>query len=76
MWKTRLDINMDFDQANFSETDVYWTNTIGMTVNKWLKVNYTFDLYQDADVTMFGPNKDASRTQMLSLLGVGLGVTF
>jgi hypothetical protein len=76
MWKTRLDINMDFNQTHLRETDVYWTNTIGMTVNKWLKVNYTFDLYQDADVNMFGPNKDASRTQMLSLLGVGLGVSF
>jgi hypothetical protein len=47
-----------------------------MTVNKWLKVNYNFDIYYDKDVKMFGENKDESRLQMRSLLGVGLGVAF
>lgn len=76
MWRTRLDANMDFNQGNINETDIYWTNNIGMTVNKWLKVNYKFDLYYDRDVKMFGPNKNKAGVQMQSLLGLGLGVTF
>ncbi|HEU4470277.1 MAG TPA: DUF3078 domain-containing protein [Flavisolibacter sp.] len=76
-YRTRLDITSDVIEAdNFVETDIYWTNTFTMSVNKWLKVNYSFDLYEDENVTMFGPAKNESRTQMRSLLGVGLGVSF
>jgi hypothetical protein len=76
MWKSRLDLNSDVIAEDPLSVDVYWTNTIGMTVNKWLKVNYSFDLYKDEDVKMFGAGKNQSKTQMKSLLGVGLGVTF
>jgi len=73
-WKTRLDLNLDLVGSN--DVDVYWTNTINMKVNNWISVNYNFDLYADDDVKMFGPDKNAARTQLLSLLGVGLGVKF
>ena len=75
MWKSRLDLNSDITRHDPS-IDVYWTNSIGMTVNKWLKVTYNFDLYDDEQVRMFGPNKNETRTQMRSMFGVGLGVTF
>jgi len=77
-WKTRMDMNVDLIETteNFSNVDVYWTNSINMKVNNWLTVNYNFDLYADNDVKMFGPEKNAARTQLLSLLGVGLGVKF
>jgi hypothetical protein len=74
LWRSRADINAD--QSDLGATDVYWTNTITMTVNKWLKVNYNFDLYKDNDVRMWGPAKNETRTQLKSLLGVGLGVSF
>jgi hypothetical protein len=76
LWKTRLDLNSDFRESDPFAIDVYWTNNIGMTVNKWLKVNYNFDLYHDKDVKMFGASKNETRTQMKSMLGVGLGLSF
>lgn len=56
--------------------DVYWTNAIAMKVNKWLTVNYNFDLIYDDDVRQFGPNKDAAGIQLRSLLGVGFAARF
>jgi hypothetical protein len=76
LWKSRVDLHADVLHEHPEDVDIYWTNTITMSVNKWLKVNYKFDLYQDSDVKMFGPAKNESRTQMISLLGVGLGVSF
>src|SRR5215213_169633 len=76
MVKTRVDLNTDHRRRKPFEIDVYWTNTITMTVNKWLRVNYNFDLYHDKDVKMFGPNKDEAKNQVKSLLGVGLELSF
>jgi hypothetical protein len=56
--------------------DVFWTNTIGMKVNKWLQVSYNFDLIYDDDVRQFGPQKDSPGTQLRSLLGVGIAAKF
>jgi hypothetical protein len=77
-WKTRLDVNMDYVESKepFDDVDVYWTNSVGMKVNKWLTVTYNLDLYSDNDVRMFGPERQFARTQLQSLLGVGLGVKF
>jgi hypothetical protein len=76
MWKTRLDLNSDVVYEEPKNVDVYWTNSIGMTVNKWLQVNYSFDLFYDDNVRMFGINKNVAATQMRSLLGVGLAAKF
>jgi len=56
--------------------DVYWTNVIGMKVNKWLLVTYSFDLIYDDDVRQFGPNSNSPATQLRSLLAVGLAHKF
>ena len=76
MVKSRVDLNTDGRENEPFAVDVYWTNTIAMTVNKWLKVNYSFDLYHDNDVKMFGPDKNEAKNQVKSLLGVGLGIDF
>jgi hypothetical protein len=73
-WKTRLEANQDILESTPGNVDIYWTNTINMSVNKWLQVNYNFDLYQDDNVRMFGPDKNLPAVQMKSLLGVGLAV--
>ena len=56
--------------------DVFWTNTIGMKVNKWLQVSYNLDLIYDDDVRQFGPDKDRPGTQLRSLLGIGIAAKF
>jgi hypothetical protein len=76
MVKSRVDLNSDWRRSEPLQIDVYWTNSILMSVNKWLKVNYSFDLYHDKDVKMFGPEKNEDKNQWKSLLGVGLGVIF
>ena len=58
--------------AKPKNVDVFWTNVISMRVNKFLQVTYNFDLIYDDDVRQFGPNNDAARAQMRSLLAVGL----
>lgn len=75
-WRTRLDVTNDIIENEPFLFDVYWTNTIGMKVNKWLTVNYNFDLYYDDNVKMFGAGKDNPATQMKSILGVGVGLKF
>lgn len=76
MVKTRVDLHSDARRDEPFKLDVYWTSSILMSVNKWLKVNYSFDLYHDEDVKMFGPEKNEDKNQVKSLLGVGLGVVF
>lgn len=74
-YRTRVDINANVLEWIYN-IDVYWTNTVDMKVNKWLMVKYTFDLIQDDDVKMFGPNKNVSGVQLKSMLGVGLAAKF
>jgi hypothetical protein len=76
MYRTRLDALVDVNNNTNGATDVYWTNTFTMSVNKWLKVNYNYDLVHDKDVKYFGDNKNESALQMKSILGVGLAVGF
>lgn len=74
--RSRVDLHSDGRRSEPFELDVYWTNMISMSVNKWLKVNYSFDLYHDRDVKMMGPEKNEDKNQVKSLLGIGLGVSF
>ncbi|MBS4063995.1 MAG: DUF3078 domain-containing protein [Chitinophagaceae bacterium] len=74
-YTTRLDLFSNY-RNNPKNVDVFWTNVIGMKVNKYIGVTYNFDLIYDDDV------QDAKRpgrklgTQLKSLLGVGLTATF
>jgi hypothetical protein len=75
-YRTRLDAMSNFVEDAPGNIDVYWTNNFTMSVNKWLKVTYSFDLVYDDDVKIFGENKNSAATQMRSVLGVGLAVGF
>lgn len=74
-YTSRLDLFSNY-RNNPQNVDVFWTNVIGMKVNKYIGVTYNFDLIYDDDV------EDAKRpgrklgTQLKSLLGVGLTATF
>ena len=70
VYKGRLDLYSNY-LSNPQNIDVYWTNMLGLKVNKLLTVTYSFDLIYDDDVKIFGPNKNAARTQTKTLLSVG-----
>ncbi|MEO6313383.1 MAG: DUF3078 domain-containing protein [Chitinophagaceae bacterium] len=63
-------------KARPANVDVYWTNAFAMKVNKWLNVNYNFDLIYDDDVRQFGTNKNSAGIQLRSLLAVGFAAKF
>ncbi len=69
-YKGRLDLYSNY-LSNPQNIDVFWTNLFGLKVNKWLTVTYSFDLIYDDDVKIFGPDKNAPRTQTKTLLSVG-----
>jgi hypothetical protein len=76
LYRTRLDVMSDLKNHNDLNASVYWTNGLNMSVNKWLKVTYNFDLIYDDGIKYFGDNKDEDAVQMKSILGVGLAVGF
>jgi hypothetical protein len=47
-----------------------------MKVNKWLMVNYNFDLIYDDDVKLFGTGRNKAATQLRTQLGVGFAARF
>lgn len=71
--KSRLDFYSNYLHKP-QNIDVFWTNIIGMKINKYLTVTYNFDLIYDDDIRIFGPNGDAPRTQIKSLLSVAFSV--
>ena len=74
-YSTRADFFSNYveDPQNI---DVFWTNVLHLKVNKWLMVNYNFDLVYDDDVKLFGPNHNKAATQLRSQLGVGFQARF
>lgn len=74
-YSTRADFFSNYvdDPQNI---DVFWSNVFHMKVNKWLLVNYNFDLIYDDDVKLFGPNRNKAATQLRSQLGVGFAARF
>ena len=74
-YSTRADFFSNYvdDPQNI---DVFWNNVFHLKVNKWLVVNYNFDLIYDDDVKLFGPNRNKAATQLRSQLGVGFASKF
>lgn len=74
-YSTRADFYSNYldDPQNI---DVFWTNSFHLKVNKWLIVNYNFDLIYDDDVKLFGANHNKAATQLRSQLGVGFAAKF
>jgi hypothetical protein len=75
VYQSRLDLYSNYLHKP-KNIDVFWTNVIGMKVNKLLGVTYNFDLIYDDDVRIFGPSGNAPRTQIKSLLSVGITAKF
>ena len=63
-------------KARPQNVDVFWTSVLAMKVNKWLTVNYNFDLIYDDDVRQFGPDKTSAGTQTRTMLSVGFTTKF
>lgn len=74
-YSTRADFFSNYvdDPQNI---DVFWSNVFHLKVNRWLMVNYNFDLIYDDDVKLFGPNHNKAATQLRSQLGVGFATRF
>jgi hypothetical protein len=74
-YSTRADFFSNYveDPQNI---DVFWTNVLHLKVNKWLIVNYNFDLIYDDDVKLFGLSHMKAATQLRSQLGVGFQAKF
>jgi hypothetical protein len=71
---SRLDLFSNY-QNNPENIDVFWTNVIGMKVNKYITVTYNFDLIYDHDIKEVD-NQGLLGTQLKSLLGVGFAASF
>ena len=68
-FKSRFELYSNYLEKP-QNVDVFWTNVLTLKVNKFLNVTYNFDLIYDDDIRIFGPNGDAPRTQIKSLLAV------
>jgi hypothetical protein len=75
-YTSRLDLQSDITHQTPFNLDVYWTNFVGMRVNKWLHVTYNFDLIYEDEAKMFGKNKNVAAAQLKSMLGVGVAAKF
>lgn len=72
-YKSRLDLYSNYFGTP-KNVDVFWTNIIGLKVNKWLTVTYNLDMIYDDDVRLFGDNSTSPALQLKSLLSVGFSV--
>lgn len=73
-YTSRLDLFSNYKKQP-QNIDVYWSNIIGMKVNKYIGVTYNLDLLYDHDVK--NPKTGGLMgTQLKSLLGVGFTATF
>lgn len=71
---SRLDLFSNY-RNNPQNIDVFWTNVIGMKVNKYIGVTYSLDLIYDHDVKNVKTG-GLMGTQLKSLLGVGFTAAF
>ncbi len=69
-YRGRMDLFSNYGH-NPGNIDVFFTNMFLFKINKWLSATYNLDLIYDDDIKIFGPNNDAPRLQMKSLLGIG-----
>jgi hypothetical protein len=72
-YTSRLDLYSNY-LAQPENIDIFWTNNIVFKVNKWLGINYQFNIAYDNDFTPEG--KTGPRTQFLGILGIGFSGKF
>lgn len=71
---SRLDLFSNY-KNNPQNIDVFWTNTLGFKVNKYIGVSYNFDLIYDHDVKNVETG-GLLGTQLKSLIGIGFTANF
>ncbi len=71
---SRLDLFSNY-KKNPQNIDVFWTNTLGFKVNKYIGFTYNFDLIYDHDIKNVETG-GLLGTQLKSLLGIGFTATF
>ncbi len=69
-YRGRLDMFSNYGNKP-GNIDIFFTNFFSFKINKWLSSTYNLDLIYDDDIKIFGPNKNAPRLQLKSLLGIG-----
>ena len=67
----KLDLFSNY-RHNPQDVDLYMTNLFAAKLSKILSATYSLSLIYDDDVRQFGPNLNAPRLQIQSLVGVGL----
>ncbi len=72
---SRLDLFSNYKKEP-QNIDVFWTNLLGMKVNKYLGVTINFDLVYDHDVKDPKVPGKLMGTQWKSLIGVGFSANF
>lgn len=71
---SRLDLFSNY-KNNPQNIDVFWTNTLGFKVNKFIGISYNFDLIYDHD-TKNVKTGGLLGTQLKSLMGIGFTANF
>ena len=71
---SRLDLFSNY-KNNPQNIDVFWTNTLGFKVNKYIGISYNFDLIYDHD-TKNVETGGLMGTQLKSLMGIGFTANF
>lgn len=75
-YRGRLDVFSNFKGSNPQNLDVFWTNMFYLKINKCLGAVYNIDLQYDDDTRIFGYNNAGTDTQLKSIFGLGLQVSF
>jgi hypothetical protein len=76
MFHSRLDLFSDLTNEEPMNVDVFWNNSFGLSVNKWLQTSLRIDVIYDDNVTMFGRNKTSPAAQLNSMFGLGATAKF
>ncbi|HEX7846967.1 MAG TPA: DUF3078 domain-containing protein [Chitinophagaceae bacterium] len=74
-YKGRLDLFSNY-RRNPQNIDIFMSNILNVKLSKVLSATWGVDLIYDDDVKLFGPDKNAPRLQVKSLVGIGLLVKF
>jgi hypothetical protein len=74
-YKGRLDLFSNY-RRNPQNIDLFMSNVLNVKLSKVLSATWGVDLIYDDDVKLFGPNQNAARLQVKSLVGIGLLVRF
>ncbi len=74
-YNARLDLFSNYEH-NPQDVDLYMTNLFAAKFTKRFSVTWNVDMIYDDDVRIFGPNHDAPRLQVKSVIGIGILMKF